>query len=72
LPKVFDLTGDLSGDEVRQVLAALKAELVKEARAGKATLAHDPKDTVADRPMRLLQPGLLWAGTAVVPSDVRG
>jgi hypothetical protein len=70
--KVFDLTGDLSGDEVKQVLATLKAELVKQVRTSKAALGHDPKDTVADRPMRLLQPGLLWAGTAVVPSGLRG
>jgi len=70
--KVFDLTGDLSGDEVKQVLNTLKTALIKQVQSSKATLGHDPKDTIADRPLRLLQPGLLWAGTAVVPSDVRG
>src|SRR5262245_12489094 len=55
--KVFDLHGDLSDDEVKQVLDGLQAELVKRAKAGKAILGHDPKDTIADRPMRLLQPG---------------
>jgi hypothetical protein len=70
--KVFDLTGDLSEDEVKKVLDALQSELVKRAKAAKATLGHDPKDSIVDRPMRLLQPGLIWGGTAVVPSAVRG
>jgi hypothetical protein len=70
--KIFDLHGDLSDDEVKQVLGALQADLVKRARASKAVLGHDPKDSIVDRPMRLLQPGLIWADTAVVPSSLRG
>jgi hypothetical protein len=70
--RVFDLHGDLSEDEVKQVLDALRTELLRRAKAAKAALGHDPRDTIVDRPMRLLQPGLLWAGTAVVPSDLRG
>jgi hypothetical protein len=70
--KIFDLTGDLSEDEVKQVLGALQAELVKRVRAGKAALGHDPKDTIVDRPMRLLQPGFIWADAAVLPSSLRG
>jgi hypothetical protein len=70
--RILDLHGDLSDDEVKQVLDALQAELVKRAKAAKAVLGHDPKDTIVDRPMRLLQPGLIWAGTAVIPSSLRG
>jgi hypothetical protein len=70
--KIFDLRGDLSHDEVKQVLKALQAEMVKRARASKAVLGHDPKDSIVDRPMRLLMPGFIWADTAVVPSSLRG
>src|SRR5262245_46989744 len=70
--KIFYLTGDLSEEEVNRVLKELKPELMNIARASKVTRAHDPKDTIIDRPMRLLQPGLIWAGTPVIPSDVRG
>jgi len=70
--KIFDLTGDLSEDEVKQVLGALQAELVKRVKAGKAALGHAPKDTIVDRPMRLLQPGFIWADVAILPSSLRG
>jgi len=70
--KIFDLTGDLSDDEVKKVLGAWQAELVKRAKASKAVLGHDPKDSIVDRPMRLLQPGFIWADTPVVPSSLRG
>jgi hypothetical protein len=70
--KIFDLTGDLSDDQVKRVLGALQSELVKLARASNVVVEHGPKDSIADRPMRLLQPGLIWADTAVVPSRVCG
>jgi hypothetical protein len=70
--KVFHVTGDLSDHEVKKVLEVLQGELVKRARASKAVLGHDPKDTVVDRPMRLLQPGFIWADAAVLPSSLRG
>ena len=70
--KIFDLTGDLSDHEVKQVLEVLQGELVKRSQASKAVLGHNPKDTIVDRPMRLLQPGLLWADAAVIPSTLRG
>ena len=57
----FTLTGDLSEDQVKQLLGALKAEMVTLARASKAVLSHDPKDSIVDRPMRLLQPALIAA-----------
>lgn len=70
--KIFDLEGNLSEGEVKQVLGALQAELVKRVQASKAVLGHDPKDTIIDRPMRLLRPGFIWAGTAVIPASLRG
>jgi hypothetical protein len=70
--KIFDVEGDLSDKEVKGILRALRAALVKRARASKGLRAQEPRDGIADRPMRLLQPGLIPPETPVIASRVQG
>jgi hypothetical protein len=70
--KIFHVEGDLSDKEVAGILAALRAALMKRARASKGLRAQEPRDGIADRPMRLLQPGLIPPETPVIASRVQG
>ena len=70
--KIFDATGDISPDELKKVLDGLKEHFTKLVRTNKAVITTDPKDTIADRPMYLLQVNILPPGTWVEPDSVRG
>ncbi len=69
--KIFDATGDISPDELKKVLDGLKEYFGELVRTNKAVTASDPKDTIAERPMYLLQMNILRA-TWVDPDSVRG
>jgi hypothetical protein len=70
--KIFDVTGDISPDQLKKVLGGLKEHFAKLVRENKAVTATDPKDTIADRPMYLLQMNMLAPGTWVQPDTMRG
>jgi hypothetical protein len=70
--KIFDATGDIPPDQMKKLLDELKEHFTRLVEVNKAVSATDPKDTIADRPMYLLQMNMLPPGTWVEPDSVRG
>jgi hypothetical protein len=70
--KIFHIEGDIPPDQLKKALDALKEHFAKLVLANKAVAGTDPKDTVADRPIYLLQMNMLPPGTWVEPDSVRG
>jgi hypothetical protein len=69
---IFSIEGDLTDKEVKAILEALRSEVVKVAHGSKGLRAGNLMDGIVDRPMRLLQPGLIPVETPVIPSRARG
>jgi hypothetical protein len=66
----FNAEGTISADKLKQLLAALKADLQKLAKASGVEKVDDPSDKVEDRPIRVLR--AMFFARQIDPSSVRG
>jgi hypothetical protein len=68
--KLFDAEGTMSLEQLAKLLAALKAELHKRAKASGVEKVGEPSDKIEDRPLRVMRH--LYYGRLIKPTSARG
>jgi hypothetical protein len=67
---LFRIKGDISDEELKEVLSSLRSELSELAKASGVKVVHEPKETMGDRPIALLT--VLFLGDTVELKTVQG